>query len=232
MLQWIGSVVSIIFVDLALSGDNALVIGATAAALPRKQRLFAILVGGGGAIILRIIFASVATLLLQLPFLQALGGVIIFFIAFRLLQERSQKRRSATSDDAARIRRTDGFFSALLTIIIADVTMSLDNVLAIAAIAHGQVLTLSVGLLVSIALVLLGSALVAEITNHIPLLLDLASLILAWTAGSMILNDVRLGPVLNNFPWTQIIIPVAALIIILLADLFLWRRDAHWMKRQ
>lgn len=232
MLQWIGSVVGIIFVDLALSGDNALVIGATAAVLPRKQRLYAILLGGSGAIVLRIIFASAATLLLQLPFLQALGGVIIFFIAFRLLLERSQNRRSAASDDTARIRHAEGFFAALLTIIIADVTMSLDNVLAIAALAHGHVLTLSVGLLVSIALVLLGSALVAEITSHIPLLLDLASLILAWTAGSMILNDVRLGPVLNNFPWTQVVIPVAALIIILLADLFLWRRDVRWMKRQ
>jgi YjbE family integral membrane protein len=232
MLQWIGSVVSIIFVDLALSGDNALVIGAAAAVLPRKQRLYAILLGGSGAIILRIIFASIATLLLQLPFLQALGGVIIFFIAFRLLLERSQKRRSTASDDTARIRYTNGFFSALLTIIIADVTMSLDNVLAIAALAHGDILTLSVGLLVSIALVLLGSALVAEITSHIPLLLDLASLILAWTASSMILNDVRLGPVLNNFPWTQVIIPVTALIIILLADLLLWRRDVHWIKRQ
>jgi len=232
MLQWIGSVVGIIFVDLALSGDNALVIGATAAVLPRKQRLYAILLGGSGAIVLRIIFASAATLLLQLPFLQALGGVIIFFIAFRLLLERSQNRRSAASDDTARIRHAEGFFAALLTIIIADVTMSLDNVLAIAALAHGHVLTLSVGLLVSIALVLLGSALVAEITSHIPLLLDLASLILAWTAGSMILNDVRLGPVLNNFPWTQVVIPMVALIIILLADLFLWRRDVRWMKRQ
>lgn len=232
MLQWIGSVVSIIFVDLALSGDNALVIGATAAILPRKLRLYAILLGGGGAIILRIIFASAATLLLQLPFLQALGGVVIFFIAFRLLLERSQNRRSTASDDTTRIRHAEGFFSALLTIIIADVTMSLDNVLAIAALAHGHVLTLSVGLLVSVALVLLGSALVAEITSHIPLLLDLASLILAWTAGSMILNDARLGPVLNNFPWAQVIIPMAALIIILLADLFLWRRDVRWMKRQ
>ncbi len=232
MLQWIGSVISIIFVDLALSGDNALVIGATAAILPRRQRLYAILFGGGGAIILRILFASVATLLLQLPFLQALGGIIILFIAFRLLLERSRKRRNGSSDSIVRTRHAEGFFAALLTIIIADVTMSLDNVLAIAALAQGHVLTLSVGLLVSIALVLLGSALVAEITSRIPLLLDLASLILAWTAGSMILNDVRLGPLLNNFPWTQVAIPVVALILILFADLFLWRRDVHWVRRQ
>ncbi|HEY7416422.1 MAG TPA: YjbE family putative metal transport protein [Ktedonobacteraceae bacterium] len=232
MMQWIGPIVSIIFVDLALSGDNALVIGATAAVLPRKQRLYAILLGGGGAIILRILFASAATLLLQIPLIQAIGGVVIFFIAFRLLLERSQKRRHSDSNSPIHIRHADSFLLTLLAIIVADVTMSLDNILAIGAIAHGQILTLSAGLFVSIALILLGSVLVAEIISNIPFVLDIASLILAWTAGTMILNDIRLGPMLNNFPWAQIIIPLVASVMILLADLFLWRRDAHQIERQ
>lgn len=227
MFHWIGAVVSIILVDLALSGDNALVIGAAASRLPRKQRWCAILLGGGGAIALRILFAIAATLLLQLSLLQAIGGVILLYIAFRLLLERSQRHRHLSSENDIRVRRVNRFLPALLMIITADVTMSLDNVLAIGAIADGDILTLSIGLFVSVAFILFGSALVAELIGRIPLLLDAASLVLAWTASMMILNDTHLGPILDDFPWTQTVIPVAALGIMLIIDLFLWRRDSH-----
>src|SRR5919205_1284842 len=91
MLEIVGAIGAIILVDLVLSGDNALVIGAAAAALPRRQRWLAIATGGGGAVVLRIVFAFIATLLLQLPLLQAIGGLILLFIAIRLLADRENK---------------------------------------------------------------------------------------------------------------------------------------------
>src|SRR5947209_18526150 len=94
MLEFLAAVGSIILVDLVLSGDNALVIGAAAAGLPRRQRWHAIVLGGGGAIVLRIAFAIIATLLLRLPLLQAIGGVLLLIIAVRLLMDRSSTRHT------------------------------------------------------------------------------------------------------------------------------------------
>jgi predicted tellurium resistance membrane protein TerC len=113
------------------------------------------------------------------------------------------------------------FLAALLTILVADVTMSLDNVLAISALASGNIPLLAVGLLLSIAFVLLGSALVAELIGRFPWLLDVAALVLAWTAAKMVLDDIRLGPVLEHLPWTQLIIPAVAFGIVIAADVLL-----------
>ena len=227
MFDWISAIGSIILVDLVLSGDNALVIGATASGLPKKQRWSAIVVGGGGAILLRILFTMAATFLLRLPLLQAFGGVILLYIAVHLLVERSQKRQGLPERTEKTRREGNSFGRAMLTIIIADATMSLDNILAIGAIADGAFLPLSIGLFVSIALILLGSALVATLIERLPLLLDLASLILAWTASNMLLNDIRLGPLFAELAWTQFVFPLIALGIVVFVDVYLWWRDTH-----
>ena len=193
MVEFLGALGGIILVDLALSGDNALVIGAAAAGLPPRQRTYAIAIGGAGAVMLRIAFAIAATLLLQLPFLQAIGGLALLLIAVCLLAERDSanaKQGEQGDEPAPLVPRSPkhsspapprGFAAALLTILVADVTMSLDNVLAIGALAHGNVLVLGFGLLVSIALVLAGSALVAGLIRRLPWLLDVAALVLGWT---------------------------------------------------
>src|SRR5262249_3040215 len=161
---------------------NALVIGAAAAGLPPRLRRIAILLGGAGAIVLRIIFAIAATLLLRLPLLQAIGGVVLLAIAVRLLMDRDGHAPTAASAAGAGGRTVEvgrkGFAAALTTIVIADVTMSLDNVLAIGALASGHLTLLIVGLLLSIAIVLAGSALVATLIRRLPWLLDLAALVL------------------------------------------------------
>ena len=222
-------------VDLVLSGDNALVIGAAAAGLQRRQRWLAILCGGTGAVILRVAFAFLATFLLQLPWLQAIGGVVLLFIAIRLLADRHQKpspvskeqERSETSEIKGRLQSASrGLLSALLTILVADVTMSLDNVLAVGALAHGNLLVLSIGILLSISIILIGSALVAELIKWLPWLLDLAALILAWTGANMLLNDLRLGDILNDYAWTAIAVPAVSLGIVLVADVFLRLQDS------
>ncbi|GHP00847.1 hypothetical protein KSF_108940 [Reticulibacter mediterranei] len=229
MLSWLGPLGGIILVDLILSGDNALVIGAAASKLPRKQRWLAILLGGGGAIVLRIAFAIIATLLLQLPLLKAIGGALLMIIAVRLLMD----RHTAADDKSDPQKQTGerwvkrGFFPALLTILVADVTMSLDNVLAVGALAAGELLVLAVGLVISILFLLVSSAFLAELIERLPWLLDLASLVLGWTAAHMFLEDIKLGPVLDRFPWTDYALPAVALALILVADLYLRWRDHH-----
>ncbi len=213
MPAWLSALAGIVLVDLVLSGDNALIIGVVAAELPRKQRWMAIVVGGVGAILLRIGFAILATLLLQVPLLQAIGGVVLLFIALRLLLNRNQ---SEASQDGRMVQKS--FMMAVLTILAADAMMSLDNVLAVGALADGNILILACGLLLSIALVLAGSSLIARLMRRLPWLLDIACLILAWTAANMILSDLRLGPVLDTVAWTDIVIPALTIGAVLVAD--------------
>jgi YjbE family integral membrane protein len=221
MIEVFSAIAGIMLVDLVLSGDNALVIGAAAAGLQRRQRWIAILCGGTGAVILRVAFAFLATFLLQLPWLQAIGGVVLLFIAIRLLADRHQKP-SPDSQEQNRLQSASrGLLSALLTIMVADVTMSLDNILAVGALAHGNLLVLSIGILLSISILLIGSALVAELIKWLPWLLDVAALVLAWTGANMLLNDLQLGDILNDYAWTTIVVPAVSLGIVLLADVFL-----------
>ena len=235
MIELLGAVGSIILIDLVLSGDNALVIGAAAAGLPRRQRWLAIILGGGGAMVLRIAFAIIAAFLLRLPLLQALGGILLLFIAVRLLMDQSEKNQTRHSEPVeAELKKKSelidpaarrGFLAALLTILLADVTMSLDNVLAIGALAAGNIPLLVAGLLLSITILLLGSAFVAELIGRLPWLLDVAALVLAWTAAHMIQEDIRLGPLLEHVPWTQFAIPAAAFAVVLTADILLRLRE-------
>jgi YjbE family integral membrane protein len=249
MLELLGAIGGIVLVDLALSGDNALVIGAAAAGLPSRQRTQAIVLGGAGAIVLRIVFAIAATLLLQLPFLQALGGLALLYIAARLLMERTGAHEEQIDEQAKLIPHaaphaashaapaaqnadSSDFVRALLTILIADVTMSLDNVLAIGALAQGELPVLVIGLLLSIVLVLAGSALVANLIRRLPWLLDVAALVLGWTAANMLLHDLRLGPWLHDtVPYADITLHALGVGIVLAIDIALRVRDHQRRQR-
>src|SRR5947209_19323036 len=198
MIELLSAIAGILLVDVVLSGDNALVIGAAAAGLPRRQRWIAIFFGGAGATVLRIVFAFIASFLLVLPWLQAIGGLILLIIAIRLLADRDTRRPAAFEEQTTpRASGTPGvtpstsrsILPALLTILVADVTMSLDNVLAVGALSHGNLLVLSIGILVSITILLVGSALVAELMKWLPCLLDVAALVLALTRAIMIRKD-------------------------------------------
>lgn len=245
MLDILSVVGGILLVDLILSGDNALVIGAIAAGLQRRR--LAVLLGGGAAIVLRLIFAILATLLLQLPLLQALGGFLLLLIAIRLLAARREKMPAVkTAPAQARAakettgetpltecgkpigrRSATGLLPALLTILAADVTMSLDNVLAIGGLARGNLTLLTTGIVFSVIILMFGSALVSELIGLLPWLLDGAALVLAWAGANMILNDLCLGPLLSQYPWTQLVIPVVAFAIVLLADVLLRMHESR-----
>jgi YjbE family integral membrane protein len=215
---------SIILIDIVLSGDNALVIGAAASRLPRGLRLLAIVWGGVGAIVLRILLAGVATSLLLWPFLQALGGIVLVVIAIRLLMPQ---------DDGPRFRARDRFLPAILTILAADATMSLDNIIAIGALAKGNVAVLGIGLLFSMLVLFLASAVVARIIERLSILLDLASLVLAYTAANLVAADPFVGPPITAFLdhvhvgpfFGTVLLNLALVLIVLLVDvgLRLWR---------
>ncbi|HET8913073.1 MAG TPA: YjbE family putative metal transport protein [Ktedonobacteraceae bacterium] len=235
MFEVLRAIGSILLVDLILSGDNALIIGAAASGLLRRQRFIAIAAGGAAAIILRIIFTAIATLLLQLPLLQAIGGVLLLIVAIRLLAERDTKQTKKDHLSQPHTahslippnKKRKSLMGAIATIMVADLTMSLDNVLAIGAIASGEILYLVIGVTLSIILILIGSALIAELIGKLPWLMDLAALVLAWTAAKMILQDLQLGPILDDHNWTQFLIPFATIAIVIIADILLRIRDTR-----
>lgn len=235
-LELLGVLSSIVLLDLVLSGDNALVLGAIAARLPRKRRLFAILLGGGMAILFRVAFTITATLLLGLPLLQILGAIGILWVAWHLLAGRDNNE-----DEETRKPRSTRFSTVILTITVADLSMSLDNILAIGALAAGNISSIIFGLAVSIAILMVASALVAELIRLLPWLLDLASLVLAWTAAGMIMHDKLVGPPLEAWlppqftqPWigslsiVEVGLGILFVLAILIVDILLrTRKKTH-----
>ena len=131
---------SITLIDLALSGDNAIVIGMAAASLPRQRRKWAIIIGGGLAILLRIILTTIATLLMQVPLLSAVGGCVLFWVTWRLL-----KTDVGGTEEEKKAKEAQNFRQAIILILTADFMMSIDNVIAVAGTAHGASCYLSPG---------------------------------------------------------------------------------------
>jgi YjbE family integral membrane protein len=211
---------SVILVDLILSGDNALIIGTIASRIPQhRQRWLALAFGGVVAILLRIILTIAATFLLRIPFLQSAGGILVFLIAARFILDDQPSSPSDTAATLSQSTETQpeelpplarkfstwmnrkmqsrlttsqrNFLIAVATITVADLTMSLDNIIAIGALARGQVFIIAVGLILSIVLLLLGSALISELVGHIPGLIFLTRCMLAWTAADLLWNDLH-----------------------------------------
>lgn len=179
-LSFLTKVLSIIVIDLVLSGDNAVVIGMAARGLPAASRRRAIILGGVGAVALRIMFTAMAALLLDVPFLQAMGGVLLLWIALKLVKPIHHEEHVS---EAASLRE------AVQTIIMADVVMSLDNILAVGGAAHGHLGLLLFGLALSIPILLMGSALVARLMSRLPVLVYIGAAVLVITAVRMIFED-------------------------------------------
>lgn len=179
-LGLVGALISIIIIDLVLSGDNAVVIGMAASRLPPDQRRKAIIWGGAGAVGLRMFFTVLAALLLDIPLLQAIGAFLLLYIAFKLL-----KPVEGTHEVAA----AGSLREALQTIILADVVMSLDNILAVGGAAHGNIWLLIFGLALSVPILLFGSSIIARAIDRYPVLNYIGSGILVVTATRMFLHD-------------------------------------------
>lgn len=213
-LHVLSALVSIVVLDLVLSGDNAVVIGMAARRLSERNRRRAIILGGAGAIGLRIVFTAAAALLLGVPYLQAVGGVLLLWIAYKLIRPQEHE---------ANITEAGSLGQAVRTIILADVVMSLDNILAVGGAAHGNLWLLLFGLMLSIPLILLGSELVARLLGRFPVLVYVGAVVLVLTAVGMILHDKLIKDVYNATTMeTALVTAIAALVIILLG-----RRAQH-----
>lgn len=178
---WIG-LMQIIWIDLLLSGDNAVVIALACRKLPPQQRKMGILLGAGAAVGLRIIFAFFITFLLGVPYLKIIGGVLLFWIAIKLATDEHEEH--------ADVAASENLWGAVRTIAIADAVMSLDNVVAIAAAAKGHPELFVFGLLLTIPLIIAGSTLLSAILQKYPILVWLGAALLGWIAGEMIVGDV------------------------------------------
>lgn len=189
-------ILQIVWIDLLLSGDNAIVIALACRNLPPERRKIGMLLGAGAAIGLRIIFALMITWLLGVPFLKIIGGVLLLWIGVKL----------ATGDDEAHeeVEGSTQLWAAVRTIAIADAVMSLDNVLAISAASHGNVWLFIFGLLLSIPLIIFGSQLITAIIERFPIFIWLGAALLGWIAGEMIVTDPMVMDWLKaNMPaWT------------------------------
>ena len=172
LLQWLGIVGAIILVDITLSGDNALVIGSVASKLPVRQRRMVILIGGLMAIVLRISLAGVAAFALRIAYLQAIGGLIVFIIAVQMAAEVDAVRDGTEAPwNRRQLSGNESLLRASFVILLADVSMSLDNVLAVAALARGNYPLLVLGIAFSMLLLLAASAVVARLMARFPRLL-------------------------------------------------------------
>ncbi|HEX7214874.1 MAG TPA: YjbE family putative metal transport protein [Methylomirabilota bacterium] len=169
------------FLNMLLSGDNAVVIALAVRALPGRQRLLGQLGGTVGAVALRLAFVGVVSVLLRVPLLRLCGGLLLIWIAFKLVRP--------VDETAGGTRHGASFWESIWIIVVADITMSLDNVLAVAAAAHGDMLLVGLGIGMSVPIVVWGSGLLAGLMNRHPWIIWLGGGLLGYVAGDMILED-------------------------------------------
>ncbi len=194
--EFMAGLFAICFINLILSGDNAVVIALASRNLPPKQRKLAIFWGSAAAIVLRVVLTVVAVYLLKIPFLQAFGGLLLIYIGIKLLtDEESEDEMEASSN----------MMTAIKTIVIADLIMSLDNVLAVAAVAKESMLLLIVGLAISIPIIIGGSQLLVLLMNKFPAIVYIGAGLIAYTAGEMINGDKKIAPMIYNFNHEELV---------------------------
>jgi len=205
---WLG-LGTIIWVNIILSGDNAVVIALAARSLPGRQQKLAILWGAAAAVVLRIILTIVAVKLLEFPYLKLAGGAALLWIAVQLLipEEGGDEEVESSSH----------LLGAIKTILIADLVMSTDNVIAVAAVAKDSIVLLVLGLVISIPLVIFGATILMKLMERYPIIITLGAAILGWTAGEMAVTDPAVAEWVNaNTSWLHWGAPAigAALVVI------------------
>ncbi|WP_018267540.1 MULTISPECIES: TerC family protein [Methylosinus] len=181
-------VLEIIWIDLLLSGDNAILIALACHKLPKQQRRWGILLGAGGGVLLRIAFAFVVIQLMAIPALKALGGLMLLGVATKLLVDETEHHMEAKED----------LWGAVAAIIMADAVMSLDNVIAIAGAAEGSMPLIIFGLGVSVPIVVFGAGLLMQALSRFPILVWAGAGLLGWISGELIAGD----PIWEKFGWT------------------------------
>lgn len=203
------NLLQIMGIDILLSGDNAVVIALASRSLPPDQRRLAVLGGSAGAVAMRIAFCFVIVWLLQIPYLKLIGGLLLLYIGVKLVVPEHE-------GDGDGIAAKPNLWGAIQTIIVADAVMSLDNVVAIAAAAHGSLLLIALGLIISIPLIVFGSQLILGVLNKYPVLVLFGGGLLGWIAGEIIVGDPFVHTHLPFTEHTQAMVakPLLALLVV------------------
>ena len=204
----------IVVLNLLLSGDNALVIALAVRALPKRKRMLGQLWGALGAVVLRLIFVAIVSLLLRVPFLQFVGGLLLVWIAAKLV-------RPETGGEGD-VRHGASLWEAVWIIIVADVTMSLDNVLAIAAAAHGDFMLVMFGIGLSLPIVVWGAGILAHLMNRYTWVVWLGGGLLGYVAGEMIMEDPSIARRLGDTAAAALHLPVSLAIGLVITALGWW----------
>jgi len=215
---WVAAL-EIIVINILLSGDNAVVIALACRNLPPKQKWWGIFWGVIGAVVLRIILTFFAVQLLALPYLQIVGALLLLWIGVKLIAEDE-------GGDDHDVAASDRLFAAVKTVILADLVMSIDNVIGVAGAAKGSLVLLVFGLVVSIPLVVLGAQLIMKLVERMPWLVIAGGGLLGYIAGEIAIADVTVKPwVTANAPWLHYGAPIAGVIIVVAVGIWLARRQ-------
>jgi YjbE family integral membrane protein len=208
----------IIVINILLSGDNAVVIALACRNLPAAQKWWGIFWGVIGAVVLRIILTFFAVQLLTLPYLQIVGALLLLWIGVKLIAEDE-------GGEEHEVAASDRLFSAVKTVILADLVMSIDNVIGVAGAAKGSLVLLVFGLVVSIPLVVLGAQIIMKLVERMPWLVVAGGGLLGYIAGEIAIEDVTVKPwVTANAPWLHYGAPIAGVVIVVAIGLWLTRR--------
>jgi YjbE family integral membrane protein len=214
---WVAAL-EIIVINILLSGDNAVVIALACRNLPQKQRRMGIFWGVIGAVLLRIVLTFFAVQLLQLPYLQLIGGALLLWIGIKLIAE--------DDGDEHEIHASDRLIAAVKTVIVADLVMSIDNVIGVAGAAKGSLALLVFGLVVSIPLVVVGSQLIMKLLERFPWLVIAGGGLLGYIAGEIATEDTAVKPWIGaHAPALHYIGPALGVVVVVAAGIWLTRRN-------
>ena len=218
---WV-ALLKIMWINVLLSGDNAVVIAMACRGLPHRQRLWGMVLGAGVAVVLRIIFTGVVASLMLLPYVKLVGGLALFYIAAKLLVPEDP--------DEDETEATEHLWRAVRIVAIADIIMSLDNVIAIAAAAAGNMALLVIGLGISIPLIVAGAALIMALLDRYPILVWAGAALLGWIVGEVIATDPVIQGYLEpkfgaeGFHYLMLFAALTGAILVLVVG-GLWRRS-------
>jgi len=213
---------SIIIINLVLAGDNAVVIAMAVRTLPLEHRIKGIVFGAGVAVVLRVILTYFAAKLLQMPYVKLLGGILILWIAVKLFIE-------GVPDEDGR-KEAKGLWHAIWLIVIADITMSMDNVLAVAAASNGSLLLLIFGLGLSIPIVVFASNLLSKLMDRYPIIVYIGAAILGRVGGEMVITDPFVAGMMNPPAYLQYAVEAFCTVGVIIAGMF-WKHLSSPKKR-
>jgi YjbE family integral membrane protein len=215
------SVLQVVWVNILLSGDNAVVIALSCRGLPRRERLWGMVIGAGFAALLLIVFSGIVSMLMTLPYIKLAGAIALFWIAVKLLAPQGH-------DEEDTPEAVNDLWRAVRIVVVADIVMSLDNVIAVAGIAQGRYALLAIGLMVSIPMVIGGSALILAMLERFPVLVWGGAAILGWVAGGIFADDpFVLGMVNGLTPNSVQLAAQLCGVILVVAAGYVWRRLHH-----